>query len=163
MIKRDHLRGLTLLVFIFLVVASRLGAETGEDWAPVYNPTLHAQPAEGNISIDGDLSDPGWLRAAKADNFAEHQPGDQTRPPVNTEALITYDSDKLYVAFICYDDPATIRASLCERDRIWQDDNICLLIDTYGDAAWALRAQSESVRDTGRPALVKKLRGGQRL
>ncbi|MCP4706372.1 MAG: carbohydrate binding family 9 domain-containing protein, partial [candidate division Zixibacteria bacterium] len=67
-----------------------------------------------------------------------HSPGDQTKPPVNTEAFITYDDNKLYIAMICYDDPSVIRASFCERDRgVGADDNICLLIDTYGDASWA--------------------------
>ncbi|MFC1475362.1 DUF5916 domain-containing protein, partial [Candidatus Zixiibacteriota bacterium] len=83
------------------------------------------------------LKDSGWQSAAKADNFAEHTPGDQTKPPVETEAFITYDDDNLYVAMICYDDPATIRASYCERERVGADDNICLLIDTYADASWA--------------------------
>jgi hypothetical protein len=136
--SRSKIRfSLPVWLLIVIVPSAILAASSDQDWAPTYNPALNARPVEGNVSIDGDLGDSGWRTAAKADNFAEHQPGDQTRPPVNTEALITYDSDKLYVAFICYDDPALVRASLCERDRIWQDDNICLLIDTYGDAAWA--------------------------
>jgi hypothetical protein len=104
---------------------------------PVYHPTLEISKTQAPIEIDGDLNDPGWRGAAKADNFAEHNPGDQTKPPVNTEAFITYDDTKLYVSFICYDDPATVRASMTERDRMFSDDNICFLLDTYGDATWA--------------------------
>ncbi len=126
-----------LLIALIMLASSSLSANTEEEWVPVYHPTLRAEPVQGTISIDGDLNDSGWRFAAKADNFAEHQPGDQTKPPVNTEALIAYDENKLYVAFICYDDPTQVRASLCERDRIWSDDNIVLAIDTYGDAAWA--------------------------
>jgi len=108
------------------------------DFVPVYHPTLEVSKLSGEIKIDGELDDSGWKNAARADNFAEHSPGDQTKPPVNTEAIITYDESKLYIAMICYDDPAVIRASFCERDRgIGADDNICLLIDTYGDASWA--------------------------
>ena len=108
-----------------------------ETYTPVYHPTLEISKTQAPIEIDGDLNDPGWRGAAKADNFAEHNPGDQTKPPVNTEAFITYDDTKLYVSFICYDDPATIRASMTERDRMFSDDNICFLLDTYGDATWA--------------------------
>ena len=109
----------------------------GDDFTPVYNPTLEVSRAAGAIKIDGDLDDAGWRGAVRANNFAEHSPGDQTKPPVATEAFITYDDDYLYVSFVCYDDPNVIRASFCDRERLQADDNICLLIDTYGDAAWA--------------------------
>ncbi|MCP4570496.1 MAG: carbohydrate binding family 9 domain-containing protein [FCB group bacterium] len=119
-----------------LLLASALSAE--DSFTPVYKPTLNVTRTTTEFKIDGQLIDPGWQKAAIADNFAEHRPGDQTKPPVKTEAFITYDTDKLYIAFVCYDDPSVIRASFCERDRgIGADDNICLLIDTYGDAAWA--------------------------
>ncbi len=128
----------TVACLLSIILHAAVFAIDGDkEWVATYHPTLVAEPIKGSISIDGDLKDSGWKNAAKADNFAEHQPGDQTRPPVATEALITYDSDNLYVAFICYDNPKEVRASLCERDNIWADDNAILAIDTYGDAAWA--------------------------
>jgi hypothetical protein len=108
-----------------------------EEYQPVYNPTLEVPRCTGPIKIDGHLDDPGWLGAARADNFAEHNPGDQTKPPVDTEAFITYDDEHLYVAFVCYDDPKTIRASFCEREGVYSDDYIVLCIDTYAEATWA--------------------------
>ncbi|MCP4704669.1 MAG: carbohydrate binding family 9 domain-containing protein [candidate division Zixibacteria bacterium] len=124
------------LLFTQLLLFGLVHAD--EDFTPVYNPTMEVSKITGEIKIDGDLDDSGWQSAAKVDNFAEHSPGDQTKPPVNTEAFITYDDNKLYIAMICYDDPSVIRASFCERDRgVGADDNICLLIDTYGDASWA--------------------------
>lgn len=125
-----------LLLAVSLSVRS-MAADTSEAWTPVFRPELHIQKAPGEIRIDGQLDDPGWKGAGRADNFVEHNPGDQTRPPVETVALITYDQSNLYVAMICYDDPATIRASYCERDRIFQDDYIVLAIDTYDNAVWA--------------------------
>ncbi|UCG61418.1 MAG: carbohydrate binding family 9 domain-containing protein [Candidatus Zixiibacteriota bacterium] len=124
------------LLLSITVVPGPLQAESPPEWKPVYHPKLQANPAPGEISVDGDLSDPGWRGAAEAGNFAEHQPGDQTQPPVDTRALITYDSDKLYVAFVCYDNPKSVRASHCERDRNFSDDNVVLALDTYADAAW---------------------------
>lgn len=124
--------------FLWVGTFSLTGTVVADDsYQPVYLPTLEIAKTSGQITIDGHLDDPGWRGAGRAGNFAEHRPGDQTQPPVDTEALITYDDDNLYVAFICYDDPRTIRASFCDRDRIFNDDNIVLLIDTYGDAAWA--------------------------
>jgi len=129
------------LCFPFLLAGALFLASASpaqEEFTPVYHPTLEVTRASGTIKIDGELNDAGWQGAARADNFAEHQPGDQTKPPVETEAFITCDDHYLYVAFVCYDDPKTVRASLCDRDGpIYSDDNICFLLDTYGDAAWA--------------------------
>jgi hypothetical protein len=109
--------------------------ETG--FTPTYNPELTISKTGGHIKVDGRLDDSGWAGAARADNFSEHYPGDQTKPPVETEAYMTYDENNLYIAFVCHDDPSTIRASICERDKISTDDYIRLCLDTYGDAAWA--------------------------
>ncbi len=106
-------------------------------YSPTYNPKLDIKKTKGEIEIDAELTDSGWRSKSIAENFAEHRPGDQTEPPVKTEAWITYDDAFLYVAFICYDDPKEIRANYNERDHMGNDDNICLLIDTYGEAAWA--------------------------
>ncbi len=111
-------------------------------FVPVYHPRLEVSRAAGPIEIDGDLGDPGWRGAAKADNFCEHNPGDQTKPDVNTEVLITYDDENLYVAWLCYDDPAEVRASFCERDRIFSDDYVILCLDTYGEATLAYEISS---------------------
>lgn len=113
------------------------GSRADEEYQPVYKPTLQVSRRAGSIKIDGQLEDPGWAGAARAGNFAEHNPGDQTKPPVDTEAIITYDDEQLYVAFVCYDDPRTIRASFCEREGVYSDDYIVLLIDTYAEATWA--------------------------
>lgn len=114
-------------------------ALAGVAWAfePQWHPTLDVKPRTGEIVIDGDLSDPGWRDAAKADGFAETSPGDQVEPPYPTEVLMTYDESDVYFAFICHDDPATIHATLCDRDNIYSDDYVGILFDTFGDFAWA--------------------------
>jgi hypothetical protein len=129
-----------LLVGIWLVLTGRpLRADT---WEPVYHPEVVVGRAAGAIRIDGDVDDPGWHGAAKASTFAEHNPGDQTRPDVDTEVLITYDDSNLYLAWFCYDDPAEVRASMCERDRIFSDDYVILCLDTFGEASLAYEISS---------------------
>jgi hypothetical protein len=126
---------LLLLLMFGVLLAQPLMADG--NFTPIYRPTLNVQRVAGDIKIDGKLDDAGWRDAARADNFAEHQPGDQTKPPVETYALMTYDDNNIYVAFMCYDDPTAVRASFGERERVGNDDNVCLCLDTYGDAAWA--------------------------
>ncbi len=130
---------------VFLLLSSPAASQddkTEKEFVPVYHPELTIRRAAGPIKLDGVLDDEGWKGAAKADNFAEHNPGDQTQPAVNTEVLITYDDKNLYVAWICYDDPDEVRASFCERDRIFQDDYVILMIDPYGEATYAYEIAS---------------------
>jgi hypothetical protein len=114
----------------------------GSGFIPIYLPQMVILRTAGAIEIDANLDDPGWKNAAKAHNFAEHNPGDQTKPEVDTEVLITYDDDNLYVAWLCYDDPAEVRASFCERDDIFSDDYVILCIDTFGDGTLAYEIAS---------------------
>lgn len=107
----------------------------GADFTPVFNPQLHIAATTEEITLDGVLDEPVWAAAAVADNFVEHSPGDQTQPPVETRVLVTYGPDHLYVAFICQDDPAQVRASFCKRDQIFSDDNVFVCLDPYGDGA----------------------------
>jgi hypothetical protein len=119
------------------MIATPVLALWADDHMPVYHPELEVSRASGPISIDGQLGDPGWRNAARAANFAEHNPGDQTRPEVDTEVLITYDDTNLYLGWLCYDDPSDVRASLCERDQIFSGDYVILCLDTFGEATLA--------------------------
>ncbi len=107
------------------------------DFKPNVDPTLSLPRINAKIEIDGHLDEPAWSGAAIATNFVETYPGDLIKPDVKTEVLLMYDADNLYVGFHCYDDPATVRASLRERDNIFQDDYVGLILDTFGDAAWS--------------------------
>jgi len=112
-------------------------AAADDAFAPAYRPELRVERAAGAVVVDGDLNDAGWRGAAKAANFAEHNPGNQTKPAVDTEVLITYDDKNLYVAWICRDNPDEVRAAFCERDNMFSGDYVILCIDTYGEATHA--------------------------
>ena len=78
----------------------------GDEWTPQDNPTLEIRRAPGSIEIDGVLDDAGWADAARATGFAENYPDIRARPPVESEVLVTYDDQNLYLGFIAYNDPA---------------------------------------------------------
>lgn len=119
----------SLLALPLLVLAQTFQAN--------FDPVLALRPAAGTITVDGELDDPGWHGAARADGFSETSPGDNIAPAHETEVLVTYDKTNFYLAFIATDDPATVTASLRDRDEIWQDDYVGIILDTYGDQAWA--------------------------
>ena len=100
-------------------------------------PTLRITPAPGAIRIDGELEDAGWAGAAVATGFTEFQPREGIPARSPTEAMMTYDAENLYVAFVVRDDPEALRVSLQERDGVWGDDWVLAVLDTYGDNSWA--------------------------
>ncbi len=112
-------------------------ASADDQFVPVYHPSLSISRAVGLIEIDGEITDAGWRGAAKAGNFSEHNPGDQTKPEVDTEVMITYDDENLYIAWICYDDPSEVRSFMCTRDNIFTGDYVILCLDTYGESSHA--------------------------
>jgi hypothetical protein len=134
MLKSAKIRVLLLTTIALTLLASISWAD---EFVPVYHPQMEISPVEGTIAIDGRLDDSGWLSAATAGNFAEHSPGDQTKPPVDTKVYMTYDSERLYVAIVAYDEPDEVRASICRRERVHGDDNVGFFFDTFGDATWA--------------------------
>lgn len=126
---------------LFAVVLSCLLMISSTLWsqsASVHSrPTLVIQRTSGSIDIDGSLEDNGWINASRVTEFVERNPGDNLPPDVQTEVLVTYDDNALYVAYVCHDDPAAIRATMSQRDQYFGDDAVILLIDTYGTASVA--------------------------
>ncbi len=124
-----------LTTVIILTVYFAVAAAT--PFEPVFNPAVTISKCATSITVDGNLSAGEWEGAAQIYHYVERQPNDNTRPEVRTETFVTYDEDNLYVAFICHDDPTLLRATMCQRDQFNGDDAVCVLLDTYGDAAWA--------------------------
>jgi hypothetical protein len=122
---------------LFLCTSLNPRAGIGEDlFQPNIKPTLHVTRTDEPIKIDGDLDDPGWMNAARADNFTQFTPKDLVKPPVGIEVLVTYDSDNLYVAYMAHDDPSAIRCSFMDRDEAYRDDYVGILFDTFGNNEW---------------------------
>jgi len=91
--------------------------------------------AAGPISVDGDLSDPGWTGAARVDTWFEIQPGDNLPPKVRTVGHLTYDDRYFYAGFEFSDpDPSRIRAPYSDRDDISESiDYGGVVLDTRND------------------------------
>ncbi|MDP4984262.1 carbohydrate binding family 9 domain-containing protein [Pseudoalteromonas tunicata] len=86
------------------------------------------------IEIDGELTEAAWQQATHIPLIYRNEPVGDLTPPVKTDAYIFEDGESLYVAFIAHDpDPTKIRAALRDRDDLWADDNVALMIDTFND------------------------------
>lgn len=112
--------------------------EIDDAFTPQFKPTILVSQSLGEIAIDGELTDSGWASAAAVSGFSEVHPGENTSPSVETEVKLTYSSEFLYVAFLAYDDPSEVRASLRNRDQAFMDDWVGIILDTYDDATSGL-------------------------
>lgn len=124
-------------ILFILIILSVPAAGADSTYTRVYHPELEISRAGGPIEVDGEIEDVGWRGAARVNKFFEHNPGDQTKPEVDTEVWIAYDDNNLYVAWLCYDDPEEVRAYFTERDNIFSGDYVILCLDTYGEATHA--------------------------
>ncbi|MBN1290543.1 MAG: carbohydrate binding family 9 domain-containing protein, partial [Candidatus Latescibacteria bacterium] len=89
---------------------------------------------ETSVKIDAVLDEDVWKKAVKIDANIEVRPGENIESPVKTEVLMAYDETHIYVAFNAFDpNPSQIRAHLCDRDDIWNDDWVLILFDTFND------------------------------
>ncbi len=97
---------------------------------PEYNiPRITEAPV-----IDGDLSDAIWQQAKQVSLRYNTFPHDSTPAEVETTAYIAEDGEYLYVAFDARDpEPENIRAFYRQRDGMFQDDFVGILIDTFNE------------------------------
>jgi hypothetical protein len=99
-------------------------------------PPLQIARTAGTITVDGDLSDPGWAKATPIETWYETNPGDNTPPRVKSVGYIAYDDRFLYAGFQFDDpDPGAIRAPFTDRDNISGNgtDYGGIIIDTRND------------------------------
>jgi hypothetical protein len=97
---------------------------------------IHIRQAQGLISIDGDLIDPGWIGAATADSFWQQKPLDNVQASQQTHVMITYDDKGLYIGATCFDNPDYFVRTLKRDD--WQvSDEFGVAIDAIGQKALA--------------------------
>ena len=129
-----------LFVSLTFAPASAAAQVLAQAGSPQATPTTPAElgitRSTGAIQIDGHVTEAAWSNARRVTDFLEFQPGHMSEPGVETEAFVTYDEEYLYVAIIAHDDPALVRASLSERDDMFQDDWAGVLLDTWGDQQW---------------------------
>ncbi|NMP30014.1 carbohydrate binding family 9 domain-containing protein [Thalassotalea sp. M1531] len=86
------------------------------------------------IKADGAMDESVWSEALMMELKYENRPGEGLPAPVKTEMYLYENGQALHVAFKAFDpNPENIRASLRDRDALWRDDNIGIIIDTFND------------------------------
>jgi len=120
---------------ILIAAALLLLASTATPQEPAESYAI--SPAASEIKVDGLLDEGAWQKATVMKLPYEWTPGENAPAPVETECLVTFDRDRFYIAFRCFDPkPGEIRAHLMDRDAsdtLIQDDHINVIIDAFND------------------------------
>ncbi len=107
-----------------------LQAATGAPERPVVRPPR----IDTTVAIDGRLEEPVWRTAARLDGFHQYRPVDGQAAAQRTEVLVWYSPNALYFGIIAHDrTPGSIRATLADRDKIFDDDRVIIYLDTFND------------------------------
>ncbi len=113
------------------------GPATGiQEAAPAAErPTLAATRVDQGPNVDGDLSDRAWQASEVGTDFMQHEPLDGVPATEQTEVRVVFTDSTIYFGITAFDaNPDAIIAKEMERDsRIYQDDSILLLLDTFHD------------------------------
>ena len=120
----------TSLVLLALVFMGFPSYELHAQSQPNYNiPRVNTEPR-----IDGQIDQGEWSQATRIPVNIETNPNDNVPAEVEAQALLMEDGEVLYVAFIALDpDPDQIRAFYRDRDSMWNDDWVAIILDTFND------------------------------
>lgn len=121
---------------IFSQGSSNEGSDSSSSsFKPNINPSLTISRCKVSaIVVDGNLTETEWSLCEVGSNFSEIDPHDDREAPVKTEVRCVYDDNNIYFAFTCYDyNMNKLRVHLSDRDNMWQDDFVGLILDTYSD------------------------------
>lgn len=105
------------------------------------------------VTIDGELTEDVWQRAALLTGFSSYLPLDNRPAQDSTEVLMWYTATDVYFGVRAFETHGPVHATLAARDRIDSDDYVQLLIDPFNDRRRAfvfgvnpLGAQADGIR-----------------
>lgn len=93
---------------------------------------------DARVTVDGALDEAVWQEAALLTGFSQFFPTDGEAATDSTEVRVWYSGTTLHLGIRAFAAPGTVRATLADRDRIAQDDNIQFFLGTYDDSRQAL-------------------------
>ena len=93
---------------------------------------------EADATIDGALTEPAWSRAAVLTGFSQFQPVDGRAATDSTRVLVWYSATAIHFGVRAYEAHGLVNANLLDRDKIFSDDNVQILLGTFNDGRQAM-------------------------
>jgi hypothetical protein len=119
-------------MFLALLVAASLLQDSTLVYDGRTNRTRVDVPRIDTVaSIDGNLDDPVWRRAARLTGFSQYQPVDGRPAEEPTEVIVWYSPDAIHFGIRAREIHGNVvRATHANRDNIDSEDQIQILLDT---------------------------------
>lgn len=92
---------------------------------------------ETGVTVDGNLDEPVWQQAARLRDFSRYAPTDGDVADDSTEVFVWYSPTALHVGVRAYAAPGTVRATLADRDKMFNDDYVGIFVGTFNDGRQA--------------------------
>src|SRR5213596_2409041 len=93
---------------------------------------------EADAVIDGDLADAVWARAARLTGFSQYSPNDGVPAADSTQVLVWYSATAIYFGIRAFEQHGRPTMTLANRDQIFGDDNVQILLGTFPGGKQAL-------------------------
>ncbi|MEO5799329.1 MAG: DUF5916 domain-containing protein [Gemmatimonadales bacterium] len=82
-------------------------------------------------TVDGQLDEPAWAHAALLTGFTQFSPTDGIPAADSTQILVWYSATAIHFGIRAFESHGTPHATIADRDHIFADDNVQLLIGTF--------------------------------
>src|SRR5213083_768603 len=142
---------LTLCLLLHGSAADSLGIYSGRE----RQLDVHIPRFEAEVVMDGDLGDSVWARAALLTGFSQYAPNDGVAAVDSTQVLVWYSANAIYFGIRAYELHGKPTATLADRDQIFGDDNVQILLGTFHDGKKALMFAVNPLGVQGDGALVE--------
>ncbi|MEO6528258.1 MAG: DUF5916 domain-containing protein [Gemmatimonadaceae bacterium] len=93
---------------------------------------------EVGLRMDGALDEPQWKQAAMLTGFSQFSPRDAVPAEDSTEVLVWYSATAMHFGVRAYEPHEAVRSALGDRDKIFSDDRVELLLGTFHDGRQAV-------------------------
>ncbi len=93
---------------------------------------------EVEVAIDARLDEDAWRQAALLTGFSQYAPTDGLAASDSTQVLVWYSSTAIYFGIRAFEAHGPVTATLADRDRIFGDDNVQILLGTFHDGRQAV-------------------------
>src|SRR5882762_7155099 len=110
---------------------------------------------EAEVVIDGDLADSVWARAARLTGFSQYSPNDDVPAADSTQVLVWYSATAIYFGIRAFEQHGRPTMTLANRDQIFGDDNVQILLGTFHDGKQALMFAVNPLGVQGDGALIE--------
>src|SRR5438132_256841 len=110
---------------------------------------------EADAVIDGDLADSVWAGAARLTGFSQYAPNDDVPAADSTQVLVWYSATAIYFGIRAFERHGRPTMTLANRDQIFDDDNVQILLGTFHDGKQALMFAVNPVGVQGDGSLIE--------